>query len=268
MSPARPLVLNTRPAGQAADLTDHLRALGLDVVEAPTTRVVAACSPEDARRMAERVRAGAYDWVVVPSANAAQFWLDALAGTGVDATDLRGTRLLCGTATAKVLERVGLRPTQVLERFSATEALNLLAKESISGVVLVSRALGGRDELVDGLRSRGVEVDAVPLYRTEPVEPSTLAGVAELLRGGTVAAVTLTSPSGLDGLIGGLAALGDDPISLLCHTRLVCIGSTTAAAVHAHGLPVAAIAERTSAASLADAVARVVSTPGRMEVTA
>ncbi len=251
----RPLVLNTRPRGQAAALSDALRARGFEPMEAPTVQVVAAWSQADAARVLGRLRAEDYGWAVFASANAVRFCVAGLEAAGGGTSDLATSRVLCGTATAAALRRVEIMPALVLERFSAAAALDALAAQPPERAALVPRAEEGRDELIEGLRARGTEVDAPVVYRTAPVAPMALEDAARRLRAGEIAAVTFASPSAVRGLVDGLRVLGDDPATLLRRSGVVCIGSTTAAEATRRGLAVGAIADRSSADSLADAVA-------------
>lgn len=287
---SQPLVLNTRPRAQAAALSACLRQLGLEPLEAPATRIVAAWSAPSVAAVRERLRQGAYAWTVVPSANAARLLQRALDAVGGSAQDLASTRVLAGPATAEVLAMHHVRVERVLPRFSAAAALEALtasgptpgdpalASELTSGCiqaapgsgkqgvappsdargsagVLLPGAAEGREELAEGLRQHGIRFEALPLYRAVAAPPASLAPAADRLRAGAVAAVTFASPSAVGAFVQGLRALGHDPGVLLRNVLIACIGRTTAEAIRRHGLAADAVAEQTTAASLAQAVA-------------
>lgn len=260
-----PRVLNTRAAHQSVGLSTLLRAAGFEPIEAPAIRVVPGWSNSRIAEVAAGLRAGHYGWAVLPSPNVVDCLVQALAPYG-GAALLHSARLLGGTGTAQRLIRHGLEPALTLARFSAEAALAALrelAPGPVEGsIVLLPRAVDGRDALAIGLRSRGTAIEEVMLYRTEPAAPATLLPVAGMLARDALAAVTLTSPSSVRGLVDGLRAVGCQPTELLPRVPLVCIGGTTAGAVRSSGLPVAAVADETSLASLVEAVRSVVDTRG------
>jgi uroporphyrinogen-III synthase len=225
-----PVVLNTRPREQAAELSQLLRQAGYTPVEVPAIETVPAWRADELTAVLQKLRDGQYAWGVFASRNAVRFFLEGLAAVGGNANDLRSLKLLSGTGTADELRAHRLQATRTLARFSAAAALTVLQHEP--GVVLVPRAATGRDELI----SRLPHVDAPVCYRTQPVPPTSLPDSA---------AAIFTSPSAVQALVGHLPA----------GAAIVCLGSTTAEAARAAGLRVSAVAERTDLRSLVEAVA-------------
>ena len=224
----RAVVLNSRAAEQAGELSRLLAEAGFEAVEAPAITIAHgwgdATTLEDVRR---DLHAGLFDWVVLPSQNA---------GRAI-APELAGAHVVCGAATAVAL---GITAEVVLDRFSAAAALEALRLRALPGQrVLVPRAAEGRDELVDGLRDLDVDVAAPVAYRTLPVEDA-----ANRLRAGGIDVVTACSPSALRSLAGALTA----------DVAMVCLGETTADAARGLGLRVDAVAAQTTMASLVEAV--------------
>ena len=224
----RAVVLNSRAAEQAGELSRLLAEAGFEPLEAPAITIAHgwgdATTLEDVRR---DLHAGLFDWVVLPSQNA---------GRAI-APELAGAHVVCGAATAVAL---GITAEVVLDRFSAAAALEALRLRVLPGQrVLVPRAAEGRDELVDGLRDLDVDVAAPVAYRTVPVEDA-----ANRLRAGGIDVVTACSPSALRSLGGALTA----------DVALVCLGETTADAAREMGLRVDAVAAQTTMASLVEAV--------------
>ena len=234
------MVLNSRAAEQAGELSRLLAEAGFEAVEAPAITIAHgwgdATTLEDVRR---DLHAGLFDWVVLPSQNA---------GRAI-APELAGAHVVCGAATAVAL---GITAEVVLDRFSAAAALEALRLRALPGQrVLVPRAAEGRDELVDGLRDLDVDVAAPVAYRTVPVEDAAnrlrAGGIDELTRPYTSAGidvVTVCSPSALRSLAGAVTA----------DVALVCLGETTADAARELGLRVDAVAAQTTMASLVEAV--------------
>ena len=224
---SRPLVLNTRAQEQAAELSRLLAEGGFEPVEAPAIAIVAAWDTAELETVRRDLRAGLFDWVVLPSQNAAR---------GLE-TDLAVARIVCGAATAEAL---GIVAEVAIARFNAAAALDVLRPGMAPGArVLVPRAAEGRDELLDGLRGLGAEVIAPVAYRTVPV-----ADAANRIRAGGVDVVTVCSPSAVRSVA---AALTPDVL-------LVCLGETTAEEARTRGLRVDAVARRTSMESLVEAV--------------
>jgi uroporphyrinogen-III synthase len=258
-----PAVLNTRPRGQAKEFTQLLRAAGFEPIEAPCVEVVGAWDPAEVAGVLGGLRAAAYEWVVFPSSNAVGFFMDALAEAGGSSADLAGARVLGGPGTARAVAQHCLRVDRVLARFSAAAARDILLEQPLdSRGVLVPRAAEGREELVDGLRLRGIRVDDPVVYRTQPAHPGSLRDAADLLRDRKVAVVTLTSPSAARALLDGLKDIGADARGCLAAVPVVCIGETTAGAVRSLGLEVARVAQETTLESLVEAVSAALSVRG------
>ena len=216
------LVLNTRPAEQAAELTWLLRQAGCDVLEVPAIEF---------EPVSGSVASGDYAWVVFQSQNAARFF-----------PARPHANILCGAATARTL---GVDATVTLERFSAAAALDALRPLlRPDDRVLVPRAAEGREELVDGLRALGVAVDAPICYRTVG-RPRAFTSLPD------VDVITLCSPSAVAVVAEGLG------LSRMRAARVACLGDTTARAARAAGVRVDAIAHQTSMPSLVDAVLEV-----------
>jgi uroporphyrinogen-III synthase len=256
----RPVVVNTRPREQAAELSSLLRVAGFDPLEQPTIVIESTWSAAEAEPILAHLRGGRYAWIIVPSRNAARGLINGLRAAGANDADFAAARLLSGPGTAETLRDFGLRVDVVLEGFSAAAALVHLSPPRDAAPlpggkgVLIARAAEGRDELIAGLRERGIRVDAPALYQTRAVPPFELAVLVGALAAGGIAAITFTSPSTVRGLVDGLRALGEDPRALLEAAALVCIGDTSAAEVRAADLSVTRVAERTTLDALVDAV--------------
>ena len=221
---ARPLhgrtVAVTRARAQASGLAARLRALGADVVEAPTIRIqpLGGESPD----------MGAYDLVCLTSPNGVHLLFERLRAAGHDARALAGATVAAiGPGTAAALREHGIDADVVPERSVAESLVDALREIPVERA-LVARAAEARDVLPDALRERGAKVDVLALYET----------VAEPLDDGALAAaraadyVTFTSSSTVRFFLeaaGGEAALSDG-------TRIVSIGPVTSAALREHGL--------------------------------
>jgi uroporphyrinogen III methyltransferase/synthase len=139
-----------------------------------------------------------------------------------------------GPGTDAALARHGLRADVVPERFVAEGLIDALAGRVMRGQrVLVPRAYGARDALIDNLRERGALVDELVLYRAAiPRDPD--AEGLRLLRAGAIDSATFASSSAVRNLIEMLN--GDvTPLRDVC---IAVIGPVTAQAVRDAGLRV------------------------------
>jgi uroporphyrinogen-III synthase len=238
-------IVVTRRKGQASSLVERLRELGATVVEVPAIEIAppADFGPLDAALGALEQ----YDWIVLTSANAVSALLSRLTFLGLYPR-LSGPRTKLasvGTATTAALrasfpeDRVALEPKL---DFSAHGLVAALAERCPAGerVLLPSSTLA-RDELAEGLRRLGAEVDVVAAYAT--VEPPGLdAAVSRCLDDGFDLAL-FASPSAVEAFAraGGTRTAGL-PVAV--------IGPTTEAAARARGFDVRGVARPSTAEAL------------------
>jgi uroporphyrinogen-III synthase len=224
-----PVVLNTRPRDQAAPLSRLLTQAGFEPVDAAAIEIVPAWSFAELESARRELRAGTFDWVILPSQNAGDFLRN----------DLSTVRVLCGAATAHALK---IHSAVALDRFSAAAALKALKPLIKAGQrILVPHAAEGRDELIDGLKALGGDVRALVAYKSEAVGDA-----AARLAAGGIDVITVCSPSAVASLLPAISS--PQPL-------LVCLGETTAEAARQAGLRVDAVADKTTMASLVQAVA-------------
>lgn len=208
-------IVVTRPAGQADELLERLRAHGHEVVHVPLIAVEPLGD--------EPIDVAGYDWLIVTSVNGARELRRRMRG--------RPPRIAAiGRATAAAMGGADLVP-----RISTQEGL-LAELPRPAGRVLFAAAEGARDVLPDALGA-----DVVVLYRTVPLRPAALDGDLVVLASASaaraLAQITLALPAvsigpettgaaraagvevvaeadthDLDGLVRAvLAALGDEP---------------------------------------------------------
>jgi len=228
-------VLVTRSTEQAGPLVELLREAGAEAVICPVIEIAppASWTPlDEAIQQLDRT-----DWLILTSANAVNMFFDRLRAFELDGRALAGVRVAAvGPKTARAIEDRGISPDLVPEKeFRAEGIAGLLATEKIAGKrVLYPRAELARDLLKRELTEAGAEVVDPIAYRT--VAPAALdAGIVESLAAEEIAAVTFTSPSTVDNLVG---LLGPAAIEYLRKPVLVSIGPQTSAALGRHGLPV------------------------------
>jgi uroporphyrinogen-III synthase len=228
-------VVVTRDTARVAPLATRLASHGAEVVPLPVTRTeppdVADWSAlvEHVRRIAD------YDAVVVASSNAAEALVRAVREAHVA---IGRPVVAVGPATGAALARRGLDVEIAARRDSEGVAEHVLARGARR--VLWPRPESGREEGIQLLRAGGAEVDAPVAYRTVVARGDDRAVIAGLdaLAGADV--VCVYAPSQVAALAELLAARGAG-LEALAGAAVVAIGETTAAALRAHGVTVAAV---------------------------
>ncbi|MGB7217739.1 MAG: uroporphyrinogen-III C-methyltransferase [Vicinamibacterales bacterium] len=232
---ARPLfgkrVLVTRPREQAAELVERLEEAGAEAVEAPMIRIA---PPSDYGPLDEAcARAGSFDWIVFPSVNAVDVFVERLLRTPQDLRALAGVKLCAvGPATSERLARHGLKVDLTPSEYRAEGVLRAMVETgSMSGLaILLPHADIGRELLADELRKQGAKVTEVVAYTTVVAEPATEGepDVYRMLLDRRLDVVTFTSPSAVRSFV---KMLGAEPAADLLRTTVVAaIGPVTAEA--------------------------------------
>lgn len=230
-------VVVTRARAQASGLVRRLTDLGATVVELPVIAIEdAADSGAALAAAADRAVDGAYEWMVLTSANAVTRLLDALGGRGLPAS----TRWAAvGTSTARSLMERGVAPDLVPERAVSDALVEVFPRATTPGTApgrgteegraLFVRAERVRDVVVPGLAAKGWQVDEAVAYRTVAgdVDPDAAA------RAAVADAVAFTSSSTVERTVEVLGVAGVPPV-------VVSIGPVTSDAVRASGLEVTA----------------------------
>lgn len=238
-------VLVTRPEPGA--LVRRLRDRGAVPVPVPTIEIV-GLGPGGRLDAAAR-GIGAYDWVVVTSANGARALLGRLSALSLTP---RGPRWAAvGPATAAALEAGGVRVERVPATATGAAIAGVLG--NLSGArLLLPRARIANGELPAALAARGALVDDVPAYDTVIGPERSRAPLAEALASGLDAAV-FTSGS----TVAGFFRLAADPGESLAGIPAIAIGPSTARALTEAGVEPAAVAAAPRPAGILEALERV-----------
>lgn len=252
----RRTVVVTRSKGGEDALAARLRALGAEVREIPS---IAFAPPADPGPLDAALRdLGRFEWAVFASATAVERTVERLAALGLAPAALARLSLAAvGPATAEALTGA-VRAPDLVPAESKGEAMAAALAPRVRGRrVLLPRPAEGRPELLEGLRAAGADVAAVEAYRTVPAPPEAVRPLAAWIEAGEVAAVAFASPSAVRAVIAGLG----ERATLLRRVPLAAIGPTTADALRAEGLVVAAQPARYTGTDLADAIAGLVGSP-------
>ncbi|MPZ74402.1 MAG: uroporphyrinogen-III C-methyltransferase [Nitriliruptorales bacterium] len=232
-------VLVPRTRHQASELSERLRTLGADPVEAPTIAIEPSRATEALRDAVASLVDGAYDWVVFTSSNGVDATWAHVEQLGGDARWFSRVRLgAVGSGTAEALWQRGLLADVVPER-QTTRALAqalIAAASAAAPRALLPRADLATPTLTAELRDAGWDADDIEAYRT--VAAAELPdGVAERIRDGGVDAVAFASSSTVRNLVD---LLGGTPPPA---TRIVSIGPVTSQTCREVGMRVDAEAE-------------------------
>jgi uroporphyrinogen III methyltransferase / synthase len=234
-------LLVTRPVEQAEAWRASLEAAGAVVLSYPTIDVRPPPSWEPLDTAFARLQS--YDWLVFSSAAAVRFATSRLP-EDLDPTALSRPQIAAvGGETARALTTRGFRVARVPEDQRAEGLVAAFGDLPAGSRVLFPQAMGGRDALAASLRARGCVVDVVPASET--------VARADLPPLPAFDVASFASPSALDAFVArhGAHSLAGAPV--------VVIGTTTAAAAHAHGLrPIVARAPRIEEVVEAVALAR------------
>lgn len=159
-------IVVTRSRAQASDLSSSLRDLGAQVSELPTIDI----EPVEDFTALDRAFRGlsSFSWIVFTSVNSVQIFFSRLLAAGLDSRALGGVRIAAvGPVTASI-ERFGLVPDLVPERFTSEETLKVFRalKDDYRGEkILFPGSEIARDLLPAGLEAMGAEVVRIPVYR-------------------------------------------------------------------------------------------------------
>jgi len=236
-------VVVTRARAQASTLSARLRALGARVIETPAIRI----EP----RTVSLPPLADFDLLCLTSTNGVELLFELIHEGGLDARALAGLSVAAiGPGTVAALRAHGVTADVVPQRFVAEGLLEALAEAPPPRRVLLACAGDARDVLIEGLRARGSDVQALTLYDTI-AEPLDAAGAAALAEADYV---TFTSASTVRFL---LAQTKPGP-----STRLVSIGPVTSDALREHGLEPHVEADRHDIPGLLDALVDDATRPG------
>lgn len=243
-------VLVPRTRHQASELSDRLRALGAEPVEAPTIAIAPTRQPERLRACLAAVGDGAYDWLVVSSANGVDALWEQVTAMGMDARLFARVRVAAvGPGTGGALAARGLRADLVPERYTTRGLADALVASGPPGRALLARADIATPTLTEALAVGGWVTDEVEAYRTARAAALPDA-VRERLTAGEIDVLAFASSSTARNLVELLG--GPPPQSV----RVASIGPVTSETCHELGLRVDAEADPHDLDGLVAAVVR------------
>lgn len=246
-------IVVTRARRQAGALSEHLEALGAEVIEMP---VIEIADPESWAELDQAIRLlveGYFKWVVFTSGNSVDKVFERIEHANLDARAFGRSKVAAvGSTTAGLLARHGIRADLVPPKFTAADVAAALGRGSAR--ILLPRVEGAPPDVVDALSSSGWSVREVVAYRNLPARPDTPGAAAVATRRFDV--VTFTSASTVRNFLTvagtpqelGLEAGGGG------NRSVACIGPVTAEAAAEAGLRVDLVADEHSVPGLVRAL--------------
>lgn len=232
-------VLVPRTRQDSSVLATKLRALGADVVIAPTIEIMPASDPEPMRNALNNLKD--YAAIALTSRNAVRALFNGLADEGFDSRALAGLKLVVvGPGTAEELASNGVMADLIAPRATAEALARAISSQPDfprDKPILAPLADIAGPTLAAGLRENEFEVNDVEAYRTVPAE-SLPPGVAEDLAKGRIDAVACSSSSTIRNLVGLC------PAGIHESVKLVAIGPSTEATIMELGFTPDAVAHR------------------------
>lgn len=226
-------IVVTRTREQAGQLSASLTALGAEVVELPTIRIV---PPTDRKDFAAAVvDCPRYDWLVFSSPNGVKRFFEAFYAVYEDIREIGGARIAAvGPATADELKKHGLMVDIMPKKAVAEELVAEFDRrgDEYGGVANVTmlwvHSEKGRDVVYKELMKRQAIVDECIAYNTVP-ETEDRTGARALLETHGADVITFTSSSTVKNFL----QLGI-PIPPQC--KIASIGPVTTATLQEVGL--------------------------------
>ncbi|HEX7056256.1 MAG TPA: uroporphyrinogen-III C-methyltransferase [Bacilli bacterium] len=250
-------VLITRQAEQAGELAGLIAHLGGEPLELPVIATRAPQAQAQRQKMRDALtRLSRYDWLIFTSANGVKFFFQELKAQQIDIRQMRNAKIaVVGPKTYDAVAAQGIFPDFSAEQFVAEGLFAALSPHLRRGQrVLLPRADIARNWLPEKLRESGLKVTEVDAYETVRAEVDASEAISRLKRG-QIHVVTFTSSSTVRNLLRLLREQsGDDPLALLRHAEIACIGPKTAQTASECGLNVTYTAADATIQSLVEAI--------------
>lgn len=226
-------IVVTRARAQASEMIHRLEALGAEVVQFPTIRIVPPGSWDPLDAAINEVEI--YDWLIFSSVNGVEAFFERLFKKGKDVRSLGGIAVAAiGPKTAEKVESFGVVPDLVPNDYKA-EGLLAVFPDGEGKRILFPRSKVAREVLPDTLRQRGHRVDVVPVYETVMEKPAS--ETLEDILSGHVDIITFTASSTVRNFVdimGGRQHVSALPSSI----KIASIGPITSHTLREFGLKV------------------------------
>jgi len=160
-------VLVTRAAEQSSKFTTLLQQQGANVIEMPALIITPPTDWTDLDLAIANL--DTFQWLILTSANAVNYFCDRLSSLGYDARALGQTKIaVVGRKTAAVLKNRGLNPDFIPPNYVADSMVDRFPEALAGQKLLFPRVeTGGREILVKEFTNQGAEVVEVAVYQSK-----------------------------------------------------------------------------------------------------
>ncbi len=185
-------ILVTRSAEQSTTFSNLLKAQGATVIEMPTLEILPPSSWDELDQAIAEIQD--YDWLVLTSANAVNYFFDRFIAQGQDLRKLANCKIaVVGKKTAKFLKARGFSPDFTPPDFVADSLI-----EHFPGLIAGQKMLfprvesGGREVLVNSFTASGAIVTEVAAYQSGCPAIADVTAITAL-RSGKITIITFAS---------------------------------------------------------------------------
>ena len=220
-------VLVTRSVEQSTTFSNLLIEQGAKIVEMPTLEIF---PPSDWGELDQAIaQIKTYDWLILTSANAVDYFFDRFISQGQDLRTLANCKIaVVGKKTARFLNARGFIPDFMPPEFVADSLIDHFPT-SIAGLKLLFPRVesGGREVLVKSFTAAGAIVNEVAAYQS--VCPTTADAMAiAALKSGQITIVTFASSKTVQHFHQLVqSAIGPDWTAILNNISIASIGPQT-----------------------------------------
>lgn len=180
----RKTILVTRAAGQSSQFTALLQQQGATVIELPALEITPPSSWASLDQAIDHL--SNFDWLILTSTNAVDYFFDRLFAQNKDARALAGLKLaVVGQKTAASLQQRGLQPDFIPPDFVADSLVaHFPDLARLDGIKLLFPRVesGGRELLVQEFTAKGADVTEVATYQsrcTRTIAPEIIAALQQ-----------------------------------------------------------------------------------------
>ncbi len=160
-------VLVTRAAGQSGEFTKMLVDRGAQAIEMPTLEIVPPSSWQELDTAIDRLQD--FDWLILTSANAVNYFFERLHKANLDSRALAGVKIaVVGSKTTRSLQQYGIEPDFIPADFVADALVSNFPTAVAGQQILFPRVeTGGREVLVREFTTLGATVVEVAAYQSQ-----------------------------------------------------------------------------------------------------
>ncbi|WP_353930369.1 uroporphyrinogen-III synthase [Okeanomitos corallinicola TIOX110] len=159
-------ILVTRSVGQSSQFSDRLIAAGATVIELPALEITPPSSWKPLDQAISNL--STFNWLILTSSNAVQYFLNRLDNQGKDRTVLNHIKIaVVGKKTAQFLSKYNIKADFIPPHFIADSLVAHFPEKLVGKKILFPRVeTGGRQVLVEDLTHQGAKVIEVPAYES------------------------------------------------------------------------------------------------------